>query len=203
MEKVAGFEIVEQFLDNWKAESVKWYAEQYEKYLADKEYRKNNPSKADQLYKSVYSPEKEAEIEQFLAEHFEKNEKGYWLVPNTYRGYGFRAESSYNALVSIMNDEYAKFQDRWSHVIKHIGKKVSYSESVEMMLQREYERKYEKLVNDVQKITGNVEQADLKIGATRNIEGFIVGCNGKAELWSTFVWGDIQCPHFRFYCHRR
>ena len=54
MEKVAGFEIVEQFLDNWKAESVKWYAEQYEKYLADKEYRKSNPSKADQSGTEIF-----------------------------------------------------------------------------------------------------------------------------------------------------
>lgn len=71
------------------------------------------------------------------------------------------------------------------------------------MLQKEYERKYEKLVYDVQKITENVEKADLYIGDTSNIEGFIEGKGGKAQLWSTYVWGEIQCPHFRFYCHKR
>lgn len=203
MNKVKGFEIVEKFLDDWKAESFKWYAEQKVKYDAEKAERKNNPSKADQLYKSMYSPEREAEIEQFLAEHFEKNEKGYWLVPNTYRGYGFRAESSYNALVSIMNDEYSKFQEKWSHVIKFLDKKVSYEQAVMKALEKEYERKYEKLVADTIYITGDVLQADLRIGNKGNIEGFITGSKGKAELWSTLSGGVIQCLHFRFYCHKR
>ena len=144
MEKVEGFEIVEKFLDNWKAESVKWYAEQYEKYLADKEYRKNNSSLARQLYES-HGKDRTEKIEELLAEHFEKNEAGCWLVPKVYTS-GFRPEHSENALVHILNEEYEQFQKRWAHVIKHIGKKVSYSESVEVMLQKEYERKYEKLV---------------------------------------------------------
>ena len=104
MEKIEGFEIVEQFLNNWKKECSDWYKEQLVKYNKSKE---------------------------------------------------------------------------------------------------EYERKYTKLVNDVFNITENVEKADLHIGSTNNIEGFIEGKKSKCELWSTLSGGVVQCLHFRFYCKRR
>lgn len=203
MNKVKGFEIVEQFLDNWKKDAIEWYATQYQEYLQAKENRKNNPSYADQLHKDCYKSEVQEKIVELLDQNFKRAEKeNYWLVPRVY-GYGFHAESKENALVSIMNREYENFQNSWKHVINHLGKKISYSESVEKALQKEYERKYDRLVSDVQKITENIEQADLRIGNTHNIEGFVIGSKGKAELWSTYVEGMIQAPHFRFYCHKR
>lgn len=199
MEQIKGFEIVERFLDDWKEESTKWYNEQLIKYKEAKEERNNNPSEARKLYDSNASDE---ELEPLLSEYFEKDERGFWLVPR-FCGYGFKSERSHNALVHILNEEHEEFSGYWKHITKHIGKKISYSESVEQMLQKEYERKYKKLVSDVQKITGDVQDANLHIGKTRNIEGFISGSNGKAELWTTLVIGEIQAPHFRFYCHKR
>lgn len=37
MEKIEGFEIVEQFLNNWKKECSDWYKEQLVKYNKSKE----------------------------------------------------------------------------------------------------------------------------------------------------------------------
>ena len=200
MERIKGFEIVEKFLDKWLADSKEWYAKKYENYQKANVERKSNPSLVKQLYESQY--ERKDEAVAYLNSLFKYNaEKQMWLV--TLSRYRDSYEGLNNALVSVMNEEFHQFEDKWKFIIKHLNKKISFEESVEKMLQNEYERKYEKLVYDVQKITENVEKADLFIGDTGNIEGFIEGKGGKAQLWSTYVWGEIQCPHFRFYCHKR
>ena len=200
MEKINGFEIVEKFLDKWKSDATEWYSKKYAQYLEEKAYNKANPSLAQQLYKNQY--ERKDEIRSLLNERFKYDaEKDMWFVPSS--RYRDRWEGIYNALVGILNEEHYQFEEKWKVVIKHLNKKISYEESVEKMLQKEYERKYEKLVSDVQRITENVEKADLYIGDVGNIEGFIEGLKGKAEIWSTYVVGEIQCPHFRFYCHKR
>lgn len=200
MEKIKGFEIVEQFLNDWLKQSKEWYSKKYKEYLTEKEYNKEHPSYATQLYRNQYN--RADEIHKFLNEKFEYDaEKDMWLVTSSI--YKDRYESENNALVSIMNEEHYCFEEKWKVIIKHLNKKISFEESVEKMLQKEYERKYEKLVYDVQKITENVEKADLYIGDVNNIEGYIEGCKGKAQIWSTYVWGEVQSPHFRFYCHKR
>ncbi len=200
MEKIKRFEIVEQFLDDWFKQSKEWYSKKYKEYLTEKEYNKEHPSYATQLYRDRYN--RADEIYKFLNEKFEYNaEKNMWWVTSS--RYRDRYESENNALVSIMDEEHYRFEEKWKVIIKHLNKKISFEESVEKMLRKEYERKYEKLVYDVQKITENVEKADLYIGDVNNIEGYIEGSKGKAQIWSTYVWGEIQSPHFRFYCHKR
>ncbi len=200
MERIKGFEIVEKFLDKWLADSKEWYVKKYKDYQKANAERKSNPSLARQLYENQY--DRKDEIRTFLNERFEYNaEKDMWLVTSS--RYRPSYENLNNALVMVLNEELYQFEDKWKFIIKHLNKKVSFEESIEKMLQKEYDRKYEKLVYDVQKITENVEKADLFIGDTCNIEGFIEGKGGKAELWSTYVWGEVQSPHFRFYCHAR
>lgn len=200
MERIKGFEIIEQFLDKWLADSKEWYAKKYQKYLKEKADRKANPSLAEQLYRNQYNRKDEAV--KYLNSLFKYNEeKDMWFVTSS--RYRDSYEGMNNALVRVMNEEFYRFEDKWKLIIKHLNKKISFEESVEKMLQKEYDRKYEKLVYDVQKITENVEKADLFIGDTLNIEGFIEGKGGKAQLWSTYVWGEVQSPHFRFYCHKR
>ena len=208
MNKVKGFEIVEKFLDDWKAESFKWYAEQKVKYDAEKAERKN--SYLNQLYHDEYN--RKEEIIKVLDERYERaNEETepyriQWKVPRRQTWYGsgkYDNENMSNTLVSALNEEHSKFEEKWSHVIKFLDKKVSYEQAVMKALEKEYERKYEKLVADTIYITGDVLQADLRIGNKGNIEGFITGSKGKAELWSTLSGGVVQCLHFRFYCHKR
>ena len=213
LERVKGFEIVEQFLNTWLEQSREWYKVQYERYLAEKESLKE--TKAYKFhYSKDYSDELKKEVITFLDEKFERASSDEdniyritWKVPfsKTYNRFGnrFRTEYMGNALVSVMNEEYAQVQEKYASVIKHLGKKVSYTESVNQMLEKEYVRKYERLVSDVVSITENVEKADLHIGNKQNIEGFVEGKKGKAELWSTLSGGAVQCWHFRFYCHKR
>lgn len=203
MEKIEGFEIVEQFLDNWKTECFNWYKEQLVNYnKAKEEYKVEHEKLSDIRYHKG-----EEEMKKVLEERKVPYEEGKgWKDIHTQSLYRCDRYIKYtgNAFVScVMDVEYDKFHERWSHVEKFLYKKFSYEECVEMMLQKEYERKYTKLVNDVFNITENVEKADLHIGSTNNIEGFIEGKKGKCELWSTLSGGVIQCLHFRFYCKKR
>lgn len=51
MEKIKGFEIVEQFLNDWFKQSKEWYSKKYKEYLTEKEYNKEHSSYATQLYR--------------------------------------------------------------------------------------------------------------------------------------------------------
>lgn len=200
MEKIEGFDIIEKFLDDWRDKSYAWYMEQKAKY--DKARFEKTPNEL--LYEDKWN--KRNEMIEVLDKHFERGNDETdlneikWRIP---WGRGFQNHGLDNSFVIILDEEYHAFQDKWSHVIKHLNKKVSYEESVKSMLDKEYERKYIKLVSDVTKLTENVEKADLHIGATGNIEGTVEGRKGKAELWSTLSGGEIQCFHFRFYCRKR
>ena len=55
MEKIKGFEIVEQFLNDWLKQSKEWYSKKYKEYLTEKEYNKEHPSYATQLYRNQYN----------------------------------------------------------------------------------------------------------------------------------------------------
>lgn len=210
MNRVRGFELVEQFLDNWKKEAYEWYMDQKKKYYEAYEERKANPSEAEKLYR-YYGDDREEKIKAFLDTKYEREpDSKYWKVPRKYVYLGqdkYRLENSYNALVCVINKESEELKEQWSHVIKiydHVGGKYSYESYVEAMLQKEYERKYEKLASDCYKITGAIQKADLRVNfASKNLEGFIYGEIGNAELWSTLSGGEVQCLHLRFYCHKR
>lgn len=213
MEKIKGFEVVEKFLDNWKASSKVWMLDQYQKFLEDKKNREENPSEARRLYKMPYGEDRSAKVYALLDslyERVEENGLAYWIIPrmNYYTGkVNMEKTCEYNALTVTLNEEYSKFKNKWSLVYKILdrtgGKYKTYEDVVEYDLQKEYECKYTKLVADCQKITGDIQKADLRIGATDNIEGYIIGSKGEAEIWSTLSGGEVQCLHFRFYCHKR
>lgn len=205
-QRIKGFEIVESFLDFWKAESVKWWNEKFSSYnKAKAEYEEEHKNlKAKYGYDGSLSQQEQINyLDATVPNGTDSLGRHYW--EGTFSsGRKFYEYNVWNAVVVfIFNAHYDRFHSKWKFVEAHLGKKVSYEDSVLEMLDKEYERKYTKLVDDVQYITGNVEKADLRIGDTRNIEGSIEGKNGKAELWSTYVEGYIQSPHFRFYCHKR
>lgn len=205
-QRIEGFEVVEQFLDYWKADAIKWWNKRLADYNSALAQYEENYKILKGKYGYGGSLTKEERIK-YLDENFpngtDANGRHYWVRIDCF-GKERREYEVQNAIVILIFDAgYKKFHTEWKSVEAHLGKKISYEDSVLDMIEKEYNRKYTKLVSDVQYITGNVEKADLRIGATRNIEGSIEGKNGKAELWSTYVEGYIQSPHFRFYCHRR
>lgn len=81
---------------------------------------------------------------------------------------------------------------------------ISYRESVEIYLQKEWEAKYDKLVNDVKSYIGEiVDCKDLKVSGRGELNGKIKGTDGECIV-TTFTAGTNfktyrrqQCFHYR------
>lgn len=76
---------------------------------------------------------------------------------------------------------------------------------VSSYIEEEKKRKYIELIQQVTNIVGNItDTRGLRVGQTGNLEGFIIGDEGTAEVWSTLSGGyNIQALHFRFYVKPR
>lgn len=70
-------------------------------------------------------------------------------------------------------------------------------------LDAEVRAKYDNLVAKVTKITGKITDAsNLRIGHSGDINGIIIGENGKARIETIYAGGyNIQCLHFRCLVH--
>ncbi len=135
---------------------------------------------------------------EFLDDNFKNGDdehSHYWLDGK------YKIYTVHNAMVSlVLNPMRNNFNTKWKFITEHLNKKVCFEDSVKIMIHKEAERKYNKLVNDVDKLVGEIISVSLTINSfDENIEGFIYGTKNKIRMWSTFVMGEIQCPHFRFY----
>lgn len=77
-------------------------------------------------------------------------------------------------------------------------------QKLDQHLQIEAENKYDNIVNRAVEITGKILDAtDLSIGSTGELNGIIVGKNGKAKIETIGAGGyNIQCFHFRTLIHK-
>ena len=77
-------------------------------------------------------------------------------------------------------------------------------QKLDQHLQIEAENKYDNIVNRAVEITGKILDAtDLSIGSTGELNGIIVGENGKAKIETIGAGGyNIQCFHFRTLIHK-
>lgn len=100
----------------------------------------------------------------------------------------------------------AKFEGDWGFV------SVYYSfynneldvEKLERDYNREADRKYDKLIEDVEYYVGEITDiSELRIGVDGNLNGIVVGKNGKVKVQTILAGGyNIQCLHYRCLLNR-
>lgn len=77
-------------------------------------------------------------------------------------------------------------------------------EELDKILEKEMQKRYNNLVTKVTKVTGKIIDASyLTIGVDGNLNGIIVGEDGKAKVNTIGAGGyNIQCYHFRTLVHK-
>ena len=90
-----------------------------------------------------------------------------------------------------------RYNDRYSYV--EYLERNGFEETLEKELDEEWKRKYDKLIADVEKITGQITDASfLRENEKGDLDGIVEGVNGRARV-NTFGAGgwNIQCFHYR------
>ena len=109
----------------------------------------------------------------------------------------------YKALYKERRDFDKNFESRWRHVTQFNHGDKSWEETLERDIELEKNRKYDDIIERVNKIVGTITDAsDLRVGAKGDINGIIVGDRSKANVKTIGAGGyNIQIFHFRTLVH--
>lgn len=211
--------VIVEFLNNWEKEVTDYWMERFEYF--EKEHKS--------YYKSVIESSIEYMITYNSWEHTEqitemwKNSPYVEFYP-TYEEYKQNAkyrDKCSEAIRSALHELGEEYESRFS--IKQIEKwgkskwnpnKETFETNMRKDIAKEKDRKYDQLIKDVEGIVGKIiDMSHIKIGVKKDLEGYVVGTDGEAELWTSGAGGfntnvivnvkHGQCFHFRFYVRKR
>lgn len=194
--------VLVEFLDRWKALNVDYFLDK-----AKHRFRKEQLDEIDNWFKkyqvmvlrhqSIYTTVVEEHSDwdsNSLVEEVNRQKNELKAEIEETRDIYNSLRKSYKLFYGdvIMLEDYAK---------RH---SISYRESVEIYLQKEWDAKYDKLVNDVKSYVGDIiDCTDLKVSDRGELNGKIKGADGECIV-TTFTAGTNykiyrrqQCFHYR------
>lgn len=213
--------IILEFLNEWQSECYNYYMdlfENYEKYgMSDYE----NTVKNSIEYKITYNVYNNSD---WVSENWKDSE--YAEYYDTYEEFVANKNKNYkDPCAKAIRDNLADLEESWYNRfgIKQIEKwggsafrpkKSEYEKKMVTYLEKEKNRKYDKLIIDVENIVGTIiDMSNIHIGKRGDLEGYVIGTDGEAELWTSSAGGyntdtivnvkHGQRFHFRFYVKRR
>lgn len=211
--------VIVEFLNNWEKELTDYWMERFEYF--EKEHKS--------YYKSVIESSIEYMITYNSYEHKEQitemwKDSSYVEFYPTYEEYEQNAnyrDECRKAIHSALNELEEEYESHFSiRVIKKWGKskwkpkKEVFEANMRKDIAKEKDRKYDKLIDDVENIAGKIiDMSHIKVGVKGDLEGYVIGTNGECELWTSGAGGfnenvivnvnHGQCFHFRFYIRKR
>jgi len=164
--------VIEEFLEAWKVKVIEWFKEEYQKL---KEYHKELSKKE----KEFRLWQEETHIYHYGKEYKEKQKE-----------LGIDHETQAKKLSSSFHSFTLKLYQLYRN---------SWEKELEREIEKDKNVKRQFLVSRVKKITGKITDAhNLYIGLNGEINGFVIGENGKAKVETISAGGyNIQCWHFR------
>ena len=208
--------VIIEFLNNWEKEVTDYWMKRFEYF--EKEH--------ESYYKSVIESSIEYMIDYNSWEHKEQitemwKDSPYVEFYSTYEEYKKNANYYDKAIRSALDELEEEYESHFSiRVIEKWGKskwspkKEVFEENMRKDIAKEKDRKYDQLIKDVESIVGKIiDMSHIKVGVKGDLEGYVIGTNGEAELWTKGCGGfntDVivnvkhgQIFHFRFYVKRR
>lgn len=168
--------VILEFLDRWKKDSMEWYRNIFETYLEDcQEYHK----------KYLEFNEQEDILMRSSVPYAEKKpeQRKIW-------------------------DERSKLRDahhrKWAFLTPYVDSKQLNEVKIQKDLDREADAKYDYIVDTTTRLVGEIVDAThLTIGAKGDLNGYIVGKDGKAKVETVGAGGwNIQRHHYRTLIHK-
>ena len=182
-----------QFLELWKKHCFEWY----EKAI----------KAAFELRARLREIDQDMQRAGWGTPEYKDLEASYKELHETYRNklYGFFEEQEVIMYGRPRKKQVKVSDGEWEYALHYI--RSSYEEGVERLrkdLDEEANRKYDFIIERTNAITGKITDASaLKVGASGDLNGFIVGEKGTAKVKTIGAGGyNIQCFHFRTLIHQ-
>ena len=211
--------VIVEFLNNWEKEVTDYWMKRFEYFENEHE----------SYYNAVIKKSIEYMINYNSWEHKEQitemwKDSPYVEFYPTYEEYkqnaNYRDKCS-EAIRSVLRELEEEYESHFSiRVIEKWGKskwnpnKETFETNMRKDIAKEKDRKYDQLIKDVESIVGKIiDMSHIKVGVKGDLEGYVVGTNGEAELWTSGAGGfntnvivnvkHGQIFHFRFYVRKR
>lgn len=115
-------------------------------------------------------------------------------VEQEYKAKGLPSYQSYNKRCNIEK----KFNRDWGFVYNYINRNGIDTERLEKDYEYEATRKYNKFIEDCEFYVGEIlDASNLSVGNKGDLNGFVIGSKGKAEVETISAWGEVQRFHYR------
>lgn len=211
--------VIVEFLNNWEKEVTDYWMKRFEYFENEHESYYNTIIKNSIEYMITYNSWEHTEQ---IVEMWK--DSPYVEFYPTYEEYkqnaNYRDKCS-EAISSALNELKEEYELQFSiRVIEKWGKskwypnKETFETNMRKDIAKEKDRKYDQLIKDVEHICGKIiDMSHIKVGHLGDLEGYVVGTDGEAELWTTGCggWNENvivnvkhgQCFHFRFYVRKR
>ena len=211
--------VIVEFLNNWEKEVTTYWMKRFEYFENEHESYYKEVVESSLEYMITYSS---YENKDKIAEMWATSD--YVKFYPTYEEYNKNAnyrDECRGFIRSALNEMKEEYESRFSiRQIEKWGKskwspkKEVFEENMRKDIAKEKDRKYDQLIEDVENICGKIiDMSHIKVGVKGDLEGWVVGTDGEAELWTSGAGGfntDVivnvkhgQIFHFRFYVRKR
>ena len=164
---------ITEFLDLWEQRCIEFYLDAYERYkVAVEEMRADYKRMSEEMDALGYRA------------RWDKNDPNY---------------EEYHRLDKEQDEFRKDFYREWNYVTQFLDHEKPYEEYMRHFIAEEKKRKYDFLLDKVCSIVGTITDAsNLRVGAKGDLNGYIVGTDGKASVQTIGAGGwNIQVFHYR------
>lgn len=186
-----------EFLEDWKKKNLDFFERDIQEAYAElKKVKEAGRDVSNERYGSPEYERKHAEYQELHKAYLNKI-KGYYreLTEEEKK----KPENRYSYRVKVKSGE-------WEYIAYYMNF-GSYEESIQKVkkdLENEANRKYDFIIERVNKIVGQIADASgLRVGRNGELNGHIIGSKGVARVETIGAGGyNIQCFHFRTLIHK-
>lgn len=184
-------QVILDFLQDWKNRVFDFYGEGLQKFFAERAQVKFLFAQVRQYpYGTPEYKEADQQAKELSRILQDKQYGVFEEIPKddpSYRKY-------YNTRRKVETGEYEYLEQYFGYAT--LAEALA---ALKKLLDREAELKYDDIIERTNKIVGQITDASyLTIGAKGDLNGFIIGTRGKAEVNTIGAGGyNIQCYHFR------
>ena len=212
--------VIVEFLNNWERQVTKHLMKVFDFYVAESEnwYNKNIKCLAEYKFENTWGIDRN-ELEKLWAKSEYTKFYPTWVDYN--RKGCSRRDPCYNAIKEVIDEAKETYESMFHPKTiekyaktRHNPNRETFETNMRKAIENEKNRKYDQLIDDVEHLVGKIiDMSHIKVGVKGDLEGFVIGTDGEAELWTKGCGGfnenvivnvkHGQTFHFRFYVRKR
>ena len=210
--------VIVEFLNKWEEKVTTNLMNIFDYYVAESEnwYNENVKGLDEYKFENTWGIDRTKLEELWAKSEYTK----FYPTYADYKKASYRNDC-YKAIRNVIDEAketyeimfHAKTIEKYAKT-RHNPNRETFETNMRNAIANEKNRKYDQLIEDVEYIVGKIiDMSHIKVGVKGDLEGYVVGTDGEAELWTKGCGGfnenvivnvkHGQTFHFRFYVRKR